>query len=157
MKTDHFAYRVADRDAAAAFITESLGYGLQESFIITLEDGTTVESYAMTKENEPDIFISQGAEGSVIDEWVKSRGGIGGIHHIAYSVDDVAAIMANWRKRGLANFTTDEPIVGPGLVQAFTKPNPFTGIIYELISRDNGVIGFNPDNVKRLMDSTKGF
>ncbi len=65
--------------------------------------------------------------------------------------------MEEWIRLGVAEFTTDGPVVGEFLTQAFTKPHPLTGIIYELISRDEGVLGFEPENVKKLMESTKDF
>ena len=93
----------------------------------------------------------------MVARWVEDRGGVGGVHHIAYFVDDVAAKMREWRRHKVATFTTNEPVVGPGLIQAFTRPHPLTGMIYELIYRDEGVIGFNAENVKRLMESTRNF
>ena len=83
---------------------------------------------------------------------MKERGGVGGIHHLAYQVGDVYEIMQKWKKEGLAEFTTENPISSGDLVQCFTKPHPITGIIYEFIYRTKK--GFNVDNVKDLMRST---
>ena len=44
----------------------------------------------------PEIFVSSGSPGSIVDEWVNNKGGIGGIHHIAYQVRSVQAIMDEW-------------------------------------------------------------
>jgi catechol 2,3-dioxygenase-like lactoylglutathione lyase family enzyme len=156
MKLDHIAYRVADRNAAARLMTEQFGYLIVEEFLLDFNDGTSTRCYALQKKCEPDQIISDGAPGSVVNERVKARGNMGGVHPIAYFVDDVAAKMKEWTRRGVAKFTTDEPVVGPGLIQAFTEPHPLTGMIYELINRDEGVVGFNAENVKRLMESTKG-
>lgn len=156
MKLDHIAYRVADRNAAARLMTEQFGYLIMDEFLLDFDDGTNTRCYALQKRGDPDLFISDGTPGSVVNEWVKARSGTGGVHHIAYFVDDVAAKMKEWTRRGVAKFTTDKPVVGPGLIQAFTEPHPLTGMIYELINRDEGVIGFNAQNVKRLMESTKG-
>lgn len=101
----------------------------------------------------PEIFVSDGTPGSIVGDWVESRGGIGGIHHIAYQVDDVEAKMKEWKELGYAEFTTDKPLECPGLKQCFTKPSELTGVIYEFISR--GTHGFCEANVKDLMESTK--
>lgn len=102
----------------------------------------------------PEIFISDGSQGSVVKEWVEKRDGIGGIHHIAYQVESVEQTMQEWIEKGYAEFTTDKPLQCPGLVQVFTKPSQLTGVIYEFIER--GVHGFCKENVKDLMNSTKG-
>ena len=82
------------------------------------------------------------------------RGGVGGIHHIAYQVDDVQTTMDSWKELGYAEFLSEEPLQCPGLTQVFTKPSELTGVIYELINRTGQ--GFCKDNVKNLMESTKG-
>ena len=103
----------------------------------------------------PEIFISDGTEGSIVGDWVAERGGVGGIHHMAYQVDDVEAVMSEWKEKGYAEFYTKEPIVceSPNLTQVFTKPSELTGVIYEFINREGA--GFCKDSVKQLMESTK--
>jgi hypothetical protein len=101
----------------------------------------------------PEIFVSDGPEGSIVGDWVAARGNVGGIHHMAYQVEDVEATMHSWRQLGYAEFLSDKPMECPGLKQVFTKPSELTGIIYELISREGK--GFCERNVKGLMESTK--
>ena len=174
MRIDHIAYRVADREKTAKFLIEAFSYRISDEFEISFEEGKCAQCYALSPiENSintdsyyawtmfgqlefhmaPEIFVSQGSPGSVVDTWVRQRNNIGGVHHIAYQVNDVESVMDEWKRKGLAEFTTEEPIVAKGLVQCFTKPHPLTGIIYEFIYRTDK--GFNVDNVKKLMDSTK--
>ena len=103
----------------------------------------------------PEIFVSDGSEGSIVGDWVAERGGVGGIHHMAYQVDDVEAVMNEWKEKGYAEFYSEEPIVCeyPNLTQVFSKPSELTGVIYEFINREGA--GFCKDSVKRLMESTK--
>ena len=103
----------------------------------------------------PEIFVSDGSEGSIVGDWVAERGGVGGIHHIAYQVDDVGAVMNDWKEKGYAEFYTEKPITceDPSLTQVFTKPSELTGVIYEFINRQGA--GFCKDSVKELMESTK--
>lgn len=180
---DHIAYRVKDRHKTAKFFIECFGYRIAEDlpdgFDITFEDGTTAKCLVLlpsekVNSNLPwefymhdadkklgqvyhtshEIFISDGSEGSVVREWVEKRDGVGGIHHLAYRVDSVELKMNEWLEKGYAEFTTDKPLTCPGLSQVFTKPSELTGIIYEFIEREQH--GFCKENVKDLMNSTKG-
>ena len=101
----------------------------------------------------PEIFVSDGPPGSIVGDWVADRNGVGGVHHIAYQVSDVAGTMKKWKDAGYAEFLSDKPLTCPGLEQVFTKPSELTGVIYELISREGR--GFCEDNVKDLMLSTQ--
>lgn len=180
MRLDHIAYRVKDRHKAAKFFIDCLGYrlaeDLPEGFKLEFEDGTTASCLVLVPSEKvsknlpwnfnipcdeksqtyhvaPEIFISDGEEGSIVGDWVKNRNGIGGVHHMAYQVDDVAETMSEWTKKGYAEFLSEKPLTCPGLEQVFTKPSEITGIIYELIKRD--AHGFCVDNVKDLMTSSK--
>jgi len=102
----------------------------------------------------PEIFVSDGTPDSIVGKWVADRDGVGGIHHIAYMVESVKETMAEWKEKGYAEFTTEEPMKCPGLTQVFTKPSELTGVIYEFIERE--AQGFCKENVKDLMKSTEG-
>lgn len=101
----------------------------------------------------PEIFVSDGTPDSIVGRWVARRDGVGGVHHMAYQVESVEKIMAEWQSKGYAEFSSNKPLTCPGLTQVFTKPSELTGVIYEFIER--GEHGFCQDNVKDLMISTK--
>jgi len=101
----------------------------------------------------PEIFVSDGTPDSIVGKWVAHRDGVGGIHHIAYQVSNVKNKMNEWKEKGFAEFTTQEPLTCPGLTQVFTQPSMLTGVIYEFIER--GAHGFCAENVRELMLSTK--
>lgn len=182
MRLDHIAYRVKNRYKTAKFFEDTLGYKLGTEFQIEFDDKSTADCLALVPPEErppftalwrrfdviqidakrqesfefhasPEIFVSDGPDGSIVGDWVKERGGIGGVHHMAYEVSDVEKTMEEWKKKGYAEFYSDKPLSCPGLVQVFTKPSELTGIIYELINREGE--GFCKDNVKALMESTK--
>lgn len=185
MRLDHIAYRVKDRDAAVKFFVDAFGYQKQEDFKIVLEDGSEASSTSLEPPEKlkpdmnfdcisfipngpmvpqiqaeyhlaPEIFVSSGPEGSLIDRWVKEWGrGVGAVHHLAFEVDDVRAKMAEWISKGWL-FTTKDPLSCADLTQVFSFPNPYTGIIYEFIER-KGQRGFCKDNVAKLMASTAQF
>lgn len=114
---------------------------------------SNVEGIDVSYHMAPEIFISEGTESSIVGKWVKSRGGVGGIHHLAYSVSDVERTMKEWSKSGVAEFSSSEPMKCPGITQIFSKEN-ITGVVFELIKRE-GDVGFCKDNVKELMIASK--
>jgi 4-hydroxyphenylpyruvate dioxygenase-like putative hemolysin len=175
MRIDHIAFRVPDRTATVKFLCEALGYKVQQEFPIYFDDehidmamctaleppekldapvpwstvlpGQHRQEYHMP----PEIFVSEGTPGSIVNEWVKQHGP--GIHHIALQVESVDKTMAEWKRKGWAEFTSDAPMKCEGLTQVFTKPSQLTGVIFEFIER--GTFGFCKENVKALMESTK--
>ena len=180
MRLDHIAYRVKDREKTTSFFIECFGYripkDLPDGFTIQFEDGTKAKCYALIPPEKrietapwnylhplndtsinyhlaPEIFVSEGTPGSIVESWVNARNGVGGIHHLAYQVDSVQNKMNEWREKGYAEFTTEDPLTCPGLVQAFTQPSEITGVIYEFIEREGH--GFCETNVRDLMESTK--
>jgi len=180
MRLDHIALRVADRNKTAEFLATCFDYRIAEDlpdgFEIKFEDGTTAQCLVLlppeklgeatpwsyltpTPEGEvdyhmaPEIFVSEGSPGSIVEKWVQARDGVGGIHHLAYQVESVADKMKEWQDKGYAEFTTERPLACPGLVQVFSKPSQLTGVIYEFIEREKH--GFCQENVKDLMNSTK--
>ena len=178
MRLDHIAYRVADRHKTVEFFCQSLGYSVSEEFKVDFDDGSSANCFALESPEAftltgkktrssmyypqygiyhlaPEIFVSDGDEDSVVGKWVAERNGVGGIHHLAYVVKSVEKTMKEWREKGYAEFTTEEPLTCPGLTQCFTKPSEITGVIYEFIERDMGAKGFCKDNVKDLMESTE--
>lgn len=179
MRLDHIAYRVADRHKTAKFFIDAFGYKIQQEFTIDFGDGQTAQCIALEPPEKvmhlapwvhhllagfttvqeyhlpPEIFVSDGTPGSIVGEWVAARGGVGGIHHMAYQVESVEKTMQEWQDKGYAEFTSDKPMTCPGLTQVFTKPSSLTGVIYEFIEREE--FGFCQKNVKSLMESTKDF
>ena len=183
MRLDHIAYRVENRYKSAAFFTEAFGYALGTEFQIKFDDGSKADCLALVPPEirhpdtklwtyfslqaapygavkseyhaPPEIFVSDGSEGSIVGDWVAERGGVGGVHHIAYQVDDVRAVMNEWKEKGYAEFYTEEPIIckDPNLTQVFTKPSELTGVMYEFINRQGA--GFCKDSVKKLMESSR--
>lgn len=174
-RIDHIAFRVRDAAAAVRFFTETLGYKVQQEFDIYFNDAKTdiakctaleppekldrpvpwthmVPDIEQEYHMPPEIFVSQGTPGSIVEEWVNRHGP--GIHHIAIQVDSVADTQREWEEKGWAEFSTEDPLHCEGLVQIFTKPSEIVGVIFEFIERDK--FGFCKENVKGLMESTKG-
>ena len=186
MRLDHIAYRVKNRYKTAKFLEETLGYNIGHEFKITFQDGTNADCIALLPpENRsekiedwvlnintgpisfppkngyilhapPEIFVSDGVKGSIVGDWVEKRDGVGGIHHLAYDVEDVEKTMNEWKEKGYVEFLSEKPLTcqEPKLTQVFSKPSELTGVIYELIKREDSK-GFCEKNVEKLMESTK--
>ncbi len=158
MTLDHIAYRVANRDETVDFLCSLFGYEVGAEFKINFDDGSTADCKALVDvyhKASPEVFVSEGSPDSIVDKWVKERGGTGGIHHMAYSVEDIDKTVKEWKEKGV-EFLTNEIIDCPddNLRQIFTKPRDLLGgIIIELIER--GDKGFCQNSVKNLMESTK--
>ena len=175
MRIDHIAFRVLDRQKTVQFFCEALGYKVQQEFTIYFDDDKKEQAPCTALEPPekldrpvpwvhmvpgleqeyhmpPEIFVSEGTPGSVVHEWVTKHGP--GVHHIALQVDSVEETMAEWKRKGWAEFSSPEPLQCEGLTQVFTKPSDLCGVIFEFIERDK--FGFCKDNVKALMESTRG-
>ena len=163
MRLDHIAYRSKDRHKTAKFFKDCMGYQIGTEFQIEFDDGSKADCYALIPPTSPvlmiregpEIFISDGSPGSIVGDWVESRGGIGGIHHMAYRTKKIDKVVNTWRESGV-EFLTDHVIDCPedNLRQIFTKPlDHLGGVIIELIQR--GKKGFCQNSVKNLMESTK--
>ena len=183
MRLDHIAYRVRDRNATAKTFSELFGYSVGTEFDIHFDDGSVADCIAMVppeKDNgihsvlpipwsvasvgvgkpvehhlAPEIFISDGTGQSIVGSWVEQRGGVGGIHHMAYQVTDIKETVEHWKRSGI-QFLSEEIIDCPedDLRQIFTQPLEMVGgVIFELIER--GDKGFCQNSVRDLMNSTK--
>jgi catechol 2,3-dioxygenase-like lactoylglutathione lyase family enzyme len=122
------------------------------SGVIYQEMPDKVQEHLQEYHIAPEIFVSDGSPNSIVGKWVAARGGVGGVHHIAYQVKSVQETMNEWRDKGYAEFTSNEPFKCPGLTQVFTKPSDLCGVIFEFIEREDH--GFCAGNVKSLMMST---
>jgi methylmalonyl-CoA epimerase len=69
-----------------------------------------------------------------------------GVSHVAIEVHDAAAVYEDLRAKGVG-FAT-ELLRGGGIVQAFTRRDPRSGVMIELIQRVGG--DFSDDSVERL-------
>ncbi len=101
----------------------------------------------------PEMFVSEGEEHSIVADWVGERNkGLGGIHHIAYQVENIEEVVSRWREH--VEFSSDIiDCPSDKLRQIFSKPiEALGGLIVELIER--GDKGFCRDSVKKLMEAT---
>ena len=53
-------------------------------------------SYAL--QARPETFVSDGDIGSIVGDWVRKLDNVGGIHPLAYEVQDVEKTMSEWKQ-----------------------------------------------------------
>lgn len=153
---DHLAIRCNNKEETAQYYINFLGYYQTDTFDIDIKsDGKLIHSIVLAHPNKqnPELFISDGDEGSIIDDWIKESGT--GLHHMAFKVEKgfLDHVINQWRSRGI-EFTTEEPITCPdgSLRQIFTKPGKYDNIVTELLERSDK--GFCRENVAALVLST---
>jgi len=183
-RIDHLAFRTINKKQCIKFFQEVLGYKVQAEFTLYFneEKTETADCTALEPSNRlkvgdytspwtfdainfygnqrydlsPEIFVSEGSPGSIVHNWASARGG-GGLHHIALQVPNSSSVeeeMQKWTNLGWAEGFSSDVIKCDNLCQVFTKPSSLTGVIFELIKRDQ--YGFCRDAVKQLMESTRG-
>mgnify|MGYP001591950350 CR=1 FL=1 len=179
MILDHIAYRTKDRFKTAQFFITNFDYRLATEFEIDFEENGKVEClvlkptqafcegtqrffegipsvwtgmYGAVYQKSPEIFISDSQDPNTpVGKWVKERGGIGGVHHLAYSVEDIELQKKEMESRGIEFSSEIIDCPEDGLRQVFTKPlEVLGGVIVELIERSKE--GFCKNSVKKLME-----
>lgn len=144
---DHLAVAVEDLEAAVAFYRDRLGFQELERRV-TEGRKTGMESVVM-KAGELQVVLLRGTTPeSQVSRYVAEYGP--GVQHVAFRVEGIEDVVADLRERGLP-FDTDVLTV-PGLKQAFSKRDPVSGMMFELIER-TGEGGFSDQNVQRLFQS----
>ena len=182
MRIDHLAFRVANSFKTTNFFKHALGYRncprIPKGFQVDFDDGTFAQCQVLIPPERihqgmpwkilgnsslkpldrqiyyqpPEIFISEGSQGSIVDRWVKKHGN--SLHHIALQVPNINEVKHEWEREGGLGFASERVLLCPGLKQIFSEPDDLTGVIWELIEREPDENGFCEENVRDLMLST---
>jgi hypothetical protein len=185
-RIDHQAWRTPNRQKTVDFFINALGYRVQETFELYFNDEKTETAICTALEPSdrvspnvpfsffmpfmednvekhqkyvlsPEIFVSEGSPGSIVDEWCKKKGGAQ-LHHVALQIpydSTVEQEVQLWLEKGWCEeFSSENVIKCDEMSQIFTKPSESTGVIWELIQRKDK--GFCKNSVIDLMRSTKG-
>jgi methylmalonyl-CoA/ethylmalonyl-CoA epimerase len=144
---DHIALAVPDLDAAAQWVKNVLGFHLEESRE-TYGKHSGMKS-AVLRLGSVTIVLTEGVgEKSQTSQFVENFGA--GVQHVAFRVQDLGNAIASMHDTGL-EFSSPR-LDSDGLSQIFSKRNPATGLMVELIERRD-YDGFRDENVQRLFDS----
>ena len=127
-KIDHIGIAVKDLEAAKRFYEGSLGLKVEHEE--TLRD----MRIAFVPVGEVNIeLIEPMSEDGVIGKFIAKKGE--GIHHIAYEVDDVSAVLEGLASQGM-KLVDEVPRQGAhGKEVAFLHPKSSLGVLTEIVAR----------------------
>ena len=127
-KINHIGIAVRDLDAAKRFYEESLGLRVDHEETM----GEMKIAFIPVGEVNLELIQSTTEEG-VIAKFIAKRGE--GIHHIAYQVDDVAAVLDQLKAQGV-KLVDETPREGAhGTQVAFLHPKSSFGVLTEVVSK----------------------
>ena len=131
MKVDHIGIATRQLDEALALWQDVLGLTVDSTEEVT-EQGVRV---AMLAIGETHIELLEPlSAGSPVGKFLEKRGP--GIHHIAVSVSDIRATLAQLKEKG-TRLIDETPRVGAGgCLVAFVHPSSANGVLLELVQHD---------------------
>ena len=124
---DHIGIAVADLDAALAFYRDALGLEVEAPEEVASQ---RVRAHFIPVGQSALELLEATSDDSPIARYIDRRGP--GIHHITLRVDDLRAVLARLKERGV-RLIDEEPRAGAhGSVVAFIHPASAHGVLVEL-------------------------
>lgn len=126
-RVNHIAIVVEDIEQALHFWSD--GLGLQVTHVEDVPDQQAVVAFLPTEEAEVEL-VKPTSDDSGVARYLRKRGP--GIHHICFEVDDLHAMLARLKERGV-RLINPEPVIGTGGKRiAFIHPESTHGVLVEL-------------------------
>lgn len=127
-KIQHVAIAVPDLDEAIRTYRDILG--LEFIGEETISDQKVRAAFFRVGDSRIEL-LEPAAPDSPIRAFIEKRGG--GLHHIAFEVEDIRSALQTLRERG-ADILSPEPVRGThGALIAFAHPKSFANVLVELI------------------------
>jgi methylmalonyl-CoA/ethylmalonyl-CoA epimerase len=124
---DHVGIAVQDIDKALAFFRDALGLEVDVPEEVASQ---RVRAHFIPVGESSIELLEATASDSAIAKYVEKRGP--GIHHITLRVDDIRAVLAQLKARGV-RLVDEEPRSGAeGSLVAFVHPSAAHGVLVEL-------------------------
>jgi methylmalonyl-CoA/ethylmalonyl-CoA epimerase len=128
---DHIGIAVKDLEEAIALYQNVLGFHFEG--VQTLEDRHIKIASFRSGEKTHIELVQPLSNESTVAKFLETRGE--GIHHLAVKVDDVRAMLAEYKRKGLV-LIDEEPKPGAGGSRvAFVHPKSTRGVLLELVER----------------------
>lgn len=128
-RLNHVAIAVPDLAAAAALYRDTLGATVSEAVAQPDHGVTTV--FVELPNTKIELLEPLGEDSPIAG--FLARNGAGGIHHVCYEVDDIAAARDRLRAKGARVLGDGEPRIGAhGKPVLFLHPKDFLGTLVEL-------------------------
>lgn len=149
---DHITLAVPDLETAIAPYVRMFGFTVVER-LETRGAKSGMLSAVLKLGGTTFVFTQGTSPESQVSQFVEHYGP--GVSHVAIAVSNVLGIIEQLKSAGV-EFATGL-IESPGLLQIFTKRDPSSGLMIELIQRDGGT--FAPSSVEKLFRSleSEGF
>lgn len=145
LSLDHIAIAVPDLEASIAWYQDVLGFELLERR--TTEGSETGMVSAVMKAGPITTVLVQGTSPeSQVNRYIEHYGP--GLQHMAIEVRDLPELAKRLEASGI-EFAT-EIIEGTGLRQIFTARDPGSGMMFELIERQEADGHFSDESVRSL-------
>ena len=126
-RIDHIAVVVDDIDTSLAFWRDALG--LEMTHLEEVKGQESLIAFLPTGGSEVEL-VKPTTETSGVAKYLAKRGP--GMHHICLEVDDLEAMLADMKARGV-KLINETPTVGAGGKQiAFIHPSSANGVLVEL-------------------------
>jgi len=123
----HIAILVEDLNASLSFWQETLGLELSQIQEMPSE-GARI-AFLPTGDSEVELVLPV-TEDSGLRRYLEKRGA--GMHHICLEVDDIQAMMAQLRDKGIQLINEEVQVTAQGRKYAFVHPKSAYGVLVEL-------------------------
>ncbi|PMB75076.1 MAG: methylmalonyl-CoA epimerase [Candidatus Bathyarchaeota archaeon] len=131
MGVDHVGVAVKNLDEAISIYQNILGFKLEGVHILN-ERRVKVAFLSSGGETQIELLEPLGSD-SPVAKFLESRGE--GIHHIAVKVEDIEAVLEDFKRKGVV-LVDEKPRIGAeGAKIAFVHPKSTKGVLLELIMK----------------------
>ena len=130
MRIEHVAVAVADLDAAVAHYRDA--WGLEVEHRERVEDQGVEEAMVPLGDSYIQLLGATGPD-TTVGRFLSRQGE--GLHHIAYEVDDLAAMLGELKAKGVPLIDESPRRGGRGHMVAFVHPKANNGLLVELIQK----------------------
>jgi len=128
---DHVGVAVKNLDDAVKVYRDVLGFKLEGIHVLS-ERKVKVAFFSTGGESRIELLEPLGND-SPVAKFLEARGE--GIQHIAVRVDDIEAVLAEFKSKGVALVDEKSRIGAEGVKIAFVHPKSTKGVLLELCER----------------------
>jgi methylmalonyl-CoA/ethylmalonyl-CoA epimerase len=126
-RIDHIAIVVEDIESTLGFWREALGLELEH--VVDVPEQKSMVAFLPIGDSEIEL-VKPTTDDSGVARYLQKRGP--GMHHICFEVDDIEAVLAQLKGKGV-RLINDTPIAGSdGKKLAFIHPESTHGVLVEL-------------------------
>ncbi len=125
-KVNHVAIAVSDLEGALHFWRDGLGLAVDHVEDVPSQKATV--AFIPVGDSEVEL-VKPTAEDTGVAKFLAERGG--GMHHLCFEVDDIDAMLADLKARGV-RLINETALLLPGRKVAFVHPKSSGGVLVEL-------------------------